>query len=164
MGAGCTQPAGTLLAGGADVIVAREGHCIGFAAAVCGTHVATVGVLSDEMPRRARSAGVGGADRFILVDAGLSPLGLSQQFPSALSASAFAAAAAATGSSPAAFAVAVMAANAVTRSRSRGGGGSGGIGGSAVSKNPASGSIGGIPPSFELDAITVTGGPDDAGI
>ena len=162
MGAGCTQPTGTFFAGGAVVIVRRDGHCTGFAASVCGTHVATVGVLSDEMPRRARSAGEGDADRFILVDTGLSPLGLSQQFPSALSASAFAAAAAAlissaaaaakvavqpvhdpedpyaaTRASSAAFAVAVMAAKAVERSRSRGGGALAGHGGIGASKNPA---------------------------
>jgi len=153
IGAGCTQPTGTFFAGGAVVIDCRDGHCTGFAAAVFGTHVATVGVLSDEMPRRARSAGEGGADRFILVDAGLSPLGLSQQFPSALSASAFAAAAAAkvavqpvhdpedpyaaTRASSAAFAVAVMAAKAVERSRSRGGGALAGHGGIGASKNPA---------------------------
>ena len=181
MGACCTQPAGTFFAGGAIGIVRLDGHCTGgLAAAVCGTHVVTVGVLSDGMPRRARSAGDGDAALAIFVDRWLSPLasgsGLSQQFAysaaAAASISSAAAAAkvavqpkhadpedpdAATRASSAALAVSVIAAKAAERSRSRGGGATAGHGtaGNGASKNPAKGSIG-LLPSFELDAVEDT--------
>jgi len=116
----------------------------------------------DEMPRRARSAGEGDADRSIFVDLGLSPLGtrsgLSQQFAysSAAAAAAVVVDAAAKASS-AAFAVSVIAANAAVRFLSLCGGADAGHGtaGRGASKNPAKGSTG-LLPSFELAAVEDT--------